>query len=78
MHWNNTINTDFHGDNEFNIQYLIDYLRPLTIHTYTKDEHVGFIEKEISTVKKKQLMCHALTYKKYTRIMTQSLVERAV
>ena len=52
MHWNNTINTDFHGDNEFNIQYLIDYLRPLTIHTYTKDEHVGFIEKEISTVKK--------------------------
>ena len=43
--------TDFHGDNEFNIKHLIDYLSPSMVHIYAKDEHVGFIKKSIGTVK---------------------------
>ena len=38
-------------ENEFNIQALRDSLRTSTVHIYSKDEHVGFIEKEIGEVK---------------------------
>ena len=51
--------TDFHGDNEFNIQDLRYYLRPLTVKIYSKDEHVVFIKKAKVTVKERtRFMCH--------------------
>ena len=69
----------FHGDNESKIHSLRDSLRPSRVHIYVRDEHVGFIEKAISTVKEITLsLCHAITYKKYTSIMKQYLVEGLV
>ena len=51
---------DFHRNNDLNIQVLIDYLRLLAVHIYAKDEHVGFIEKALGTVKEiTPSMCHA-------------------
>ena len=42
---------DFHGENEFYIQYITYYLCPPMVNIYAKYEHVGFIEKATSTVK---------------------------
>ena len=36
--------SDVHGDNEFNMNILEDFLRPATLHIYGKNEHVGIVE----------------------------------
>ena len=36
--------TDIYGNNEFNIQNIIDDVLPTNVHEYAKDEHVGFID----------------------------------
>ena len=43
--------TDIHGDNKFNIQSLRDFLQPINLHIYAKEEHVGFIKNAIKTIK---------------------------
>ena len=43
--------TDINGDKEFNIQSLRYFLQPINIHIYARDEHVGFIENTIKTIK---------------------------
>jgi hypothetical protein len=43
--------TDVHGDNEFDIKRVKEFLLPATLHIYGKDEHVGIIERLIRTVK---------------------------
>ena len=54
-------------------------MNPSTVHIYSKDEHVVFIEEAIGALKERtQLMCHTIPYKRNTRRMTQSLVEGAV
>ena len=70
---------DFHGENEFYIQYITYYLCPPMVNIYAKYEHVGFIKEATSTVKYIiRLMCHDVPYKKYTKLVTKSLVEGAV
>ena len=49
------------GVNEFNNHSLRDYLCPLTVHIYAKDEDVRFIEISIGRVKERtRPMCHAV------------------
>ena len=43
--------TDIHGENEFNIQSLRYLLQPINLHIYSKEEHVGFIDNTIKTIK---------------------------
>ena len=43
--------TNIHGDDEFNITALEDFLQQIILHIYPKDEHVDVIEKEIITFK---------------------------
>ena len=43
--------TDIHGENEFNIQSLRDFLQTINLHIYAKEEHVGFIENAIKMIK---------------------------
>ena len=46
------------------------------VQIYAKYENVGFVENAISSVKERtRFTCHSVLCKKYTRLMTQSLVE---
>ena len=68
--------TDIHGDNEFNIQSLRNFLQPINLHIYAKEENVGFIENAIKTIKERShFVCHITPYRKYTFLMTQSLIK---
>ena len=68
--------TDIHGDNEFNVKKLHDYLLPTIFHIYGRDEHVASIERSNRTVKERcRVICHSLPYKQYTKLMTLMLVE---
>jgi hypothetical protein len=40
-----------HGDNEFNIEYLRDFLRPIMLHIYGRNEHISIAERSIRTIK---------------------------
>ena len=71
--------TDLHGDNEFDIQEIKDELEPINTHIYGKVEHVGTIERSVRTVKQRcRALCHALPYRRYTKLMVYSLVENAI
>ena len=68
--------TDIHGDNEFNIQPIIDATLPALFHAYAREEHVGFIENSVKHIKERvRCVCHAAPYKRYTRLMMISLIE---
>lgn len=69
--------TDIHGDNEFNITSLKKMLAPIAdLHLCAKGEHVPIIERSIRTVKERcRCGCHSLPYRRYTKLMTISLVE---
>ena len=70
---------DLHADNEFDIKDLKSSLEPTSVHIYGKEEHVGTIERSVRTVKQRcRALCHALPYKRYTKLMTNSLVENAI
>ena len=71
--------TDLHADNEFDIETLKENLEPINTHIYGKLEHVGTIERSVRTVKDRcRGLCHALPFKRYTKLMVHSLVENAV
>ena len=66
---------DIHGDNEFNIQSLRDFLQPINLHIYAKYEHVGFIQNAIKKIKERSiLVCQTAPYRQYTRLPTHYLV----
>ena len=68
--------TDIHGENEFNIQLLRDFLQPINLHIYAKEEHVGFIDNAIKKIKERaRSVCHTTPYRRYTSLMTQSLIK---
>ena len=70
--------TDIHGDNEFNNQSFIDALDPVNVHVYAKEEHVGFIENGVETVKEiTRAMFNSVPYTIYTVLMTLTVVEMA-
>ena len=71
--------TDIHRDNDSKNQSIIDALGPISYHISTKDEHVGVITNKVKTVKeRKRVMCNPLPYRRYTALMTRSLVGSAV
>ena len=52
---------------------------PALFHAYTREEHVGFIENSVKHIKERvRCVCHAAGYKRYTRLMTISFIERVV
>ena len=49
------------------------------MHIYAKEEHVGFIENAIKTIKERaQSVCHTSPYRRYKFLMTQSLIEGVI
>ena len=69
----------FHGDNEFDIKTLKEYLLPALMNIYGKGEHVGFLERSNRFVKERcRCICHALPYKYFTRLMVRALVACAI
>ena len=68
--------TDIHGDNEFKIQSLRDFLQPINPHIYVKEEHFGLIKNSIKTIKERVwYVYHTTPYRRYTLLMTQSLIK---
>ena len=68
--------TDIHGDNEFDVKSLKEYLLPIVTHIYGRGEHVAVIERSNRTIKEKcRVICHSLPFKRYTKLMTLMLVE---
>ena len=71
--------TDFHGDSEFDKEKLKNFLEPAILHTYAREEHVGFIERPIRSIKERcRSTVHGLPYKRMTILMVRSLVEGVV
>ena len=71
--------TDLHPDNKFDIKDLKSQLEPTNVHIYGKDEHVEEIERSVRTVKERcRSLCHALPYRRYTKLMVSSMVENAI
>ena len=67
--------TSIHGDNEFNITTLKESIRPIMLHIYGRNEHVGVAERSIRTIKEQtRSICHSLPYKYYTKLMTTALL----
>jgi hypothetical protein len=67
-----------HGDNEFDIKSVKNYLLPAMLHIYGKDEHVGIIERSVRTIKERcRTMTHSMPYKKIPKIMVVAMVECA-
>ena len=65
-----------HGDNDLNIQSLRNFLQPINLHIYAKEEHVGLIKNAIKTIKERaRYVCHTAPYRRYMCLMTQSLIE---
>ena len=53
--------SDIHADNKFSSKKLEEEILPTILHVYAKEEHVGFIENAIKTVKVHvRTMCHAV------------------
>ena len=49
------------------------------MHIYEKNEHVGIIEQSIFTIKEHTIAtCHAIPFKRYTNIVTRSLIDGVV
>ena len=64
--------TDINGDNEFNIPSLKEALQPKVMHIYAKNEHVGFIENAIKTVKERtRCTSQDAPFNRYTKLMTR-------
>ena len=71
--------TGVHGDNEFDLEELRDEIRPALLYIYGKDEHVAQIERSGRTIKERtRTICNSLPYRRYTKLMTNSLVQYAV
>ena len=43
--------TDIYGDNEFNIQYIINAALTALFHAYAREEHVSFIKNLVDHIK---------------------------
>ena len=71
--------TDIHGDPEFDSDILRNAFPEKKFHIYTQGEHVGIVERSIRTIKERgRCICHALPYKRISRLMTRSVVNNSV
>ncbi len=67
------------GDNEFDNEIVRNAIAPRHLSIAGREEHVGPVERSIRTIKERaRCICHSLPYKRYTKIMIQSLIETAV
>ena len=67
------------GDNEFDTVDLRNVLQHRNLMIAGRNEHVGPVERSIRTIKERaRCTCHSLPYKRYPRIMLQSLIENSV
>ena len=70
--------TDFHGDNEFDLEGLPELLGAEG-HFCAADEHVGGIERQARTIKERsRCSCHDAPYRFVPKIMTESLLKGSV
>ena len=71
--------TDFHAGPEFDRKGFYEFLKPGTLHIYSRDEHIGPIERDFRTIKER-LRCtvHYLPYKRHPKLMVVSLLERVI
>ena len=71
--------TVWDGDNEFDRDKVKEVLAPAHTEICGKNDHVGFIERPIRTVKERsRCYCQALPYKYHTRVMTRGLVATTI
>ena len=65
----------YHGENEFNINALLDHIRGAILNICAKGQKNHIIDKSIQTTKKgEHYITHSLSYKMYTILMTISLM----
>jgi hypothetical protein len=71
--------TIIHGDNEFNIKALKEFLSPTIVTIYGRNEHVRVIERCIRVIKERaRYTCHSIPYHYYTKLMIQALVATVI
>ena len=68
--------TAIHGDNEFNVKDIKDFLLPIITHIYGKGEHMCMIERPIKVIKERsRCICSALPYHYDTELMMVTLIK---
>ena len=66
---------DYHGDNKFDIKALETSLLAGLLHIHAKNENVGLIKQSVCTIKERaRETCHAVPFKRYTSLITSSLI----
>jgi hypothetical protein len=71
--------TQVEGDNEFDNEVTRVTIAPRHLSIAGREEHVGQVERSIRTIKERvRCTCHVLPYKRYPKIMIQSLIELSV
>ena len=66
----------FHEDNKFNLNALIEHIRPAGLNICAKGENIPIIKSSIQTSNQgAQCATHSVPYKRCMNIMTSSLVE---
>jgi hypothetical protein len=68
-----------HGDNEFDMDELKKAIYPTELQICGANEHLGIIERSVRTIKERaRCSCHAVPFKRHTKLMTKSLVKEVV
>ena len=66
----------FHGDNEFNLNYLREHIRTKILNICAKLLHIPIIERALKIIKQVPLCTtHSVPYKRYRKLITRSPVE---
>ena len=65
----------WHGDNEFNVQEIVNAITPAKLIPYARNEHVGEIEISIREIKERgRSTLQALPYNRIPKIMVKDLI----
>ena len=68
-----------HGDNEFDVKTIREFLLPAILEIYGKDKYVVPIERSARTVKTKyRAMTHDTPYMRVLKVMVIALLKCAV
>jgi hypothetical protein len=71
--------TDCHGDNEFDTKAIKARFKKIIFHICGRNEHVNEIERSVRTVKERsRTTCHAVPYRRYTKLMTRHMVKGVI
>ena len=65
-----------HANNEFDRAELKHFLKPTLTHIHLRDDHVGFIERSVRTIKERfRSTCIKMTFRSIKMLMVRSLFE---